>query len=80
MTLTNYRLCDKCGGKAFYDAGLNNDSDALSNDYALDNLGDWAFLCRTCAKTHKCVIVPMDAVPACGVPTWTMLTTTPYYA
>ena len=25
MALADYRLCDVCGGKAFYDAGLNYD-------------------------------------------------------
>lgn len=25
MALSDYRLCDVCGGKAFYDANLNHD-------------------------------------------------------
>ena len=29
-------------------------------DWALDYLGDWAVLCIDCAKTHRCVIVPIE--------------------
>jgi len=68
MALADYRLCDKCGGKAFYDANLNYDwatpgnpipADELVRDsvHRLDYLGDWSVLCRTCAKTYVCVIV-----------------------
>lgn len=62
MALADYRLCDLCESKAFYDANLNNDFDAPEEEYirdsgyALDNLGDWAVLCKECAKTHKCTI------------------------
>lgn len=28
---------------------------------ALDYVGDWAVICSDCAKTHKTVIVPIDA-------------------
>ena len=66
MAAADYRLCDVCGGKAFYDANLNNDFDAPAEEhirdsnYKLDYLGDWAVLCRDCAKTHKCVIEPIE--------------------
>ena len=69
MALCDYRLCDKCGGKAFYDADLNYQDADGSDAYlvcgegqafpaALDHLGDWAVLCDDCAKTHRCAIVP----------------------
>jgi hypothetical protein len=85
MALADYRLCDVCEGKAFYDAHLNygDGTDAWHKDLSpyrqagkdqydkpefnqkygmrLDYLGDWAVICSECAKTHKTVIVPIDA-------------------
>jgi hypothetical protein len=80
MALADYRLCDICGRKAFYDANLNYQFDEeewtrkkittedsvkqageVVEGLKLDNLGDWAVICRDCAKTHKCVIVSLDA-------------------
>jgi len=69
MAYSDYRLCDKCGCKAFYDSNLNYqhstknepipDSDLIRNSfYKLDDLGDWCVLCRECSKEHECVIVP----------------------
>lgn len=78
MALADYRLCDVCGGKAFYDANLNYDTDASDprppfrtagreqiensklqkHGYRIDNLGDWAVLCRHCAQSHRTMIVP----------------------
>jgi hypothetical protein len=71
MAYADYRLCDICERKAFYDANLNyefpdkNGNDTYGNPmeyvrgsrHKLDHLGDWAVLCINCAKTHKCVIV-----------------------
>ena len=54
MAAADYRLCDICAGKAFYDA-------SLSDDYT-DHIGDWAVLCQSCAATFKVVIVPREAV------------------
>ena len=71
MALSDYRLCDVCGGKAFYDANLNYHLDAPADSqfrvagqpgqwgHGLDYVGDWAVLCDDCAKTHRCVIVPI---------------------
>lgn len=67
MAAADYRLCDKCNRKAFYDANLNYDFSTAAykipenekvrdNDYKLDSLGDWTVLCRDCAKMYKCVI------------------------
>lgn len=71
MAAADYRLCDVCGRKAFYDANLNYEqgSDvpfekAVRNGghmmpaTELDYLGDWVVICADCAKTHKCVVVP----------------------
>lgn len=65
MAASDYRHCDMCGGKAFYDANLNyqcgseipREDKIRGGEYKLDHLGDWAVLCRTCAKTHQCAIV-----------------------
>lgn len=68
MALADYRLCDVCEGKAFYDANLNYEMSTRTNPIPesewirgnsyikLDDLGDWAVLCRDCAKTHECII------------------------
>lgn len=60
MAAADYRLCDVCAGKVFYDANLNYDYDRESGEYKLDYLGDWAVICDDCAKTHKCVVVKRE--------------------
>ena len=56
MALADYRLCDWCGNKAFYDSRLNYDYDEKTGQTTLDHLGDWKVLCVECAKTHEVVI------------------------
>lgn len=74
MALADYRLCDVCGGKAFYDANLNYETTGNAAErfrvcgepmwaLRLDYLGDWAVLCDDCAKTHKTAIVKKEEVP-----------------
>lgn len=80
MAMADYRLCDMCGCKAFYDANLNYewpDRDGnisfgrhvepheivRDSGHVLDHLGDWAVICTECAKTHKCVVVPIEDAP-----------------
>lgn len=71
MAAADYRLCDVCGCKAFYDANLNYEQGgdvpgSLRNggmmlpNTGLDRLGDWCVICQECAKTHKCVVVKTD--------------------
>lgn len=75
MAMADYRLCDVCDGKAFYDSNLDYEFVGQSGwggekvtredcvrdqDYKLQYLGDWAVLCKNCAKTHKCIIVPQQ--------------------
>lgn len=61
MALCDYRLCDRCGGKAFYDANLNYGDPGATRvrgqHYTLDFVGDWAVLCQTCAEKYAVVIV-----------------------
>ena len=71
MAYSDYRLCDACGCKAFYDANLNyeqgrdisgavrNGGDLMQHT-KLDYLGDWVVLCTDCAKTRKCVVLPIE--------------------
>lgn len=71
MAYADYRLCDVCGGKTFYDANLNYDQGAdvegsvrnagvLLQHTRLDYLGDWCVICHECAKTHECRVVQKD--------------------
>lgn len=64
MALADYRLCDVCSGKVFYDANLNYEdikNDDGTRTLKLDYLGDWAVICDACARTHQCVVVPRTA-------------------
>jgi len=67
MAVADYRLCDLCGNKAFYDSDLdynfptpknpiNKEDCVVGTYYTLQHLGDWKVLCNNCSKTHKCVI------------------------
>jgi len=50
VAAADYRLCDVCGRKTFYDASLDE-------DYT-DHIGDWAVICELCANRFKTVVVP----------------------
>lgn len=63
MALADYRLCDVCEAKCFYDERLSYDF-AEYPDTGLYNTGAWAVLCRDCAKTHKTVIVKAEDAPS----------------
>lgn len=64
MAASDYRLCDHCGRKAFYDSNLNYDiggeNERRDEDGQLlpDYVGSWAVICEDCAKTHVCKVVP----------------------
>lgn len=71
MAKGDYRCCDVCDGKVFYDANLNYEFTKEPPYFKLDYLGDWKVICTDCAKTHECVIVPRSPVtvstePTCG--------------
>jgi hypothetical protein len=66
MALADYRLCDVCGAKAFYDADLQYDFDERP-DTGLYNVGAWAVLCRECTQTHRIII--SDKASGIGVST-----------
>lgn len=57
MAASDYRLCDICGRKTFYDAELNYEKPSEAAPHGLWNLGDWSVLCLECSKTKKCAVV-----------------------
>ena len=59
MAAADYRHCDICGAKAFYDAELNYDFEDYP-ETGLYNLGSWVCLCTECSKTHEIKIVPKE--------------------
>lgn len=64
MAMLDYRLCDVCSGKAFYDAALDyNDEDHrnAAGDLMPRGCGSWAVLCVKCAATHETQVVPRVA-------------------
>lgn len=68
MAMGDYRRCDVCGDKVFYDANLNYsypdkpdpNEVVRGTSYTLDYLGDWAVICNDCSKTHRTVVVPIE--------------------
>ena len=62
----DYRSCDVCGCKTYYDADLQYDFGTYPR-WGL-RLGDWKVICIECAKTHECVIVPRAAIQPSASP------------
>ena len=70
MAMADYRWCDKCEGKAFYDANLNyGDSDdgpcyreagKEQGYHSLHGLGDWAVLCPRCSQFNRTAVLPLE--------------------
>jgi hypothetical protein len=76
MALSDYRLCDVCGGKAFYDAVMEYegktpyrtagyaqyDDNEMNEKHGLclGYLGDWAVICLSCSVKYRTAIVPKD--------------------
>lgn len=64
MAGADYRSCDVCSGKTFYDAQLDYQPPTeemkaeKKYDYWLHGVGDWAVLCPECAKTHEVIVRP----------------------
>jgi hypothetical protein len=60
MASADYKLCDVCGNKAFYDADISDHRYVAT--YDPEEARKWdpiglAVLCSECNKTHKAVIV-----------------------
>jgi hypothetical protein len=66
MAAADYKLCDLCGGKAFYDANIEDSRYIASYDPTVTNFWDKspvdpigiAVLCSDCNKTHEAIIRP----------------------
>lgn len=61
MALSDYRLCDVCSCKTFYDATLEynlppKDHPLYPEYLPSERVGAWAVICIDCAKTHRVVI------------------------
>lgn len=50
MAMADYYLCDVCGGKAIYDADIDERWDGH----------EMAILCKACSLTHEVKVVPRD--------------------
>ena len=61
MAGCDYRSCDVCGAKTFYDANLNYVKDEKTGEYTLHGIGDWKVICETCAKEWETVLRKKDA-------------------
>ena len=60
MASADYYLCDVCGKKTFYDAGVQyGDNFDSTNDYKTlpTGVGQMRVLCKECAKIKKVTIV-----------------------
>jgi hypothetical protein len=56
MAEADYKSCDKCGGRTFYDSNLHYD-DEWDNSWGRPyGVGDWGVLCKECAKGFKVVV------------------------
>lgn len=55
MAEADYRQCDVCGGKSFYDANLHY-PDIWEDEPLPSGTGDWAVICVECAKNYRCVV------------------------
>ena len=61
MAVADYKSCDLCGGKAFYDANLHEDRYVATWDPETAKRHDpigLAVLCPACNKTHEAIIRP----------------------
>jgi len=65
MAAADYRLCDVCGQKTFYDSELDYRFGPEANigkdgRHMPDRCGDWAVICKPCAAEWKCGVVKKE--------------------
>lgn len=66
MAGADYKSCDVCSAKTFYDANLDYEQPTKEMmadkkyDWWLHGIGDWKVICPKCAETMKVIIVPKD--------------------
>lgn len=68
MAASDYRLCDVCGSKAFYDVSLNYDFDSVDvlGNPKLQYVSSMAVVCDKCADTHVAVVIERPATQEGG--------------
>lgn len=59
MAAADYRSCDVCGSKCYYDANIDYDFEQYP-DTGLWNCGDWSVICRNCSETFTIEIKQKD--------------------
>jgi len=57
MASSDYRLCDVCDCKVFYDSHLNYNWNEATQRNELENLGAWVVVCKKCAEQYKIKLV-----------------------
>ena len=70
MAYADYRLCDLCNGKTFYDANLNYQTPDAEhqNEYWLHGVGSWAVICVDCAKDNIIQVHARNPAPTPAAP------------
>lgn len=59
MAGADYKSCDVCGTKTFYDARVDYDLDLRQHEEPRPfRVGDWKVICVECAKDHEVKVVP----------------------
>jgi hypothetical protein len=61
MAMADYYLCDQCGGKTFYDTGLDwryEDDEGNDCEANLRGVGDMVVICEKCAAKFEVVVMP----------------------
>ena len=59
MAASDYRLCDVCSHKCFYDSNVDYDFTEYP-DTGLWNCGDWKVICRDCSQKYTVEIKEID--------------------
>ncbi|HJR83474.1 MAG TPA: hypothetical protein VJ775_06060 [Sphingomicrobium sp.] len=65
MAGADYKLCDVCDRKTFYDANVDYDEASMRSwpfEARPVGVGAWAVLCDACAKTHRISIAKAEGV------------------
>lgn len=55
MAAADYRLCDVCNSKCYYDSNIDYDFVDYP-DTGLFNCGSWAVICRDCSEKYEVII------------------------
>lgn len=67
MAMSDYRQCDVCGGKAFYDAELDyemSNPHPKTGDPKLQYVSSMAVVCDKCEETHVAVVIEKSKAPS----------------